>query len=162
MTGGHMTNVPATFTYKSVIKHETVHIALMLAALNSLEVMVADIINACITDTCKEKIWTTLSYEFGKDSGKKATLVWALYGLKSVDQALHEHLANCRHSLGYKSCLDGPDLWYKAYTWKGDNGNNKSYYSYMLVYVNDILCIHTDPDSVLKVLFKYFPLNQTQ
>ncbi len=28
----------------------------------------------------------------------------------------------------------------------------------MLVYVDYILCIHNDPDSVLKVLNKYFPL----
>ncbi len=28
----------------------------------------------------------------------------------------------------------------------------------MLVYVDDILCIHKDPDNVLKVLNKYFPL----
>ncbi len=30
--------------------------------------------------------------------------------------------------------------------------------SYMLVYVDNILCIHKDPNSVLKVLKKYFPL----
>ncbi len=62
------------------------------------------------------------------------------------------------HSLGYKSCLADPDLWYKACTRKGDHGNIESYYSFMLVYVDDILCIHEDPDSVLKVLNKYFPL----
>ncbi len=28
----------------------------------------------------------------------------------------------------------------------------------MLVYVDDILCIHEEPDSVLQVLNKYFPL----
>ncbi len=44
-----MTNVPATYTYTSAVMHETVHIALMLAALNLLEVMAADITNAYIT-----------------------------------------------------------------------------------------------------------------
>ncbi len=61
-------------------------------------------------------------------------------------------------SLGYKLCLADPDLWYKACTWKGDLDNIESYYSYILVYVNDILCIHEDPHSVLKVRNKYFPL----
>ncbi len=46
----------------------------------------------------------------------------------------------------------------KACTWKGDHGNIESYYSYMLVYVDNIQCIHEDPDSVLKVLNNYFPL----
>ena len=158
VAGGHMTNVPATFTYASVVTRETVRIALMLAALNSLEVMAADIMNAYITAPCKEKIWTTLGSEFGKDKGKKAIIVRALYGLKSAGRAFREHLADCMRSLGYKSCLADPDLWYKACTRKGDHGNIESYYSYMLVYVDDILCIHEDPDSVLKVLNKYFPL----
>ncbi len=70
VAGRHMTNVPDRYAYASVIKHETVHIALMLAALNSLEVMVADVINAYITASCKEKIWTTLGSEFRKDKGK--------------------------------------------------------------------------------------------
>ncbi len=60
------------------------------------------------------------------------------------------------HSFGYKSCLDDPDLW--QCTLKGDSGNIKSYYSYVLVYIDNILCIYKDPGSVLKVLNKYFPL----
>ncbi len=43
VAGRHMTNVPATYTYASVIMGETVCITLMLAALNLLEVMAADI-----------------------------------------------------------------------------------------------------------------------
>ncbi len=50
----------------------------MLAALNSLEVMAADIMNAYITALCKEKIWTILGSEFGKDKGRKAIIVRAL------------------------------------------------------------------------------------
>ncbi len=61
-------------------------------------------------------------------------------------------------SLGYKSCLADLDLCYKACTQKGDHGKIEPYYSYMLFYVDDFLCIHEDPDSVLKVLNKYFPL----
>ncbi len=46
-------------------------------------VMAADIMSAQITTPCKEKIWTTLGSEFGKDKGKKAIVVQALCGLKS-------------------------------------------------------------------------------
>ncbi len=107
-----MTNVPATYTYASVVTRETVR----LAALNLLEVMAADIMNAYITAPCKEKIWTTLGSEFGKDKGKKAIVVRALYGLKSAGWALCERLADCMCSLDYKSCLADPELWYKACT----------------------------------------------
>ncbi len=82
-----MTNVPATYTHASVVTCETIHIALMLAALNLLEVMVADIMNSYITTPCKEKLWTTLGSKFGKDKGKKAIIVRALYGLNSAGQA---------------------------------------------------------------------------
>ncbi len=77
-----------------------------------------------------------------------------VHRLKSAGQAFCEDLADCICSLGYKSCLADPDLWSKACTEKGDNGNVESYYSYMLVYVDNILCIHKDPDIVLRVLNK--------
>ncbi len=89
-----MTNVPTIFTYVSVITCNTVHIALMLWALNLLDVMSAHIMNAYINAPCKEKIWTTLGYEFGTDKGKKAVIVRALYVLKSTGCACREHLAN--------------------------------------------------------------------
>ncbi len=69
-----MTNVSATFTYASVATHETVCIGLMLATLNLLDMMVADMMNAYITTPCKEKIWITLSSEFYKDKGKKTII----------------------------------------------------------------------------------------
>ncbi len=59
-----MTNIPTTFTYASAVMYKTIHIALMLATLNSLEMMTADIMNAYIIAPCKEKIWTMLDSEF--------------------------------------------------------------------------------------------------
>ncbi len=70
-----MINVPDMYTYASVVAQETVWIALMLATLNLLEVMAADIMNAYITAPCKERIWTTLGSEVGKAKGKKAIIV---------------------------------------------------------------------------------------
>ncbi len=66
-----MTNVPTLFTYASAIMHKSVGIALMLVDLNLLDMMAADIKNAYITIPCKEKIWTTLGYEFGKSKARK-------------------------------------------------------------------------------------------
>ncbi len=95
VAGGHMTDVPPTIMYNSVVAHETVCIALTMAALNALKVMAADIMNACITAPNEEKIWTLLGPEFGKDKGHKAFFVRALYGLKSASAAFRSHLANC-------------------------------------------------------------------
>ncbi len=72
-----------------------------MAVLNALKVMAADIMNAYITAPKKEKIWTLLGPEFGKNKGCKAILVRALYGLKSACAAFRSHLADCMRQLGY-------------------------------------------------------------
>ncbi len=54
-----------------------------------------------------------LDSEFGKDKGKKAIIVRALYSLNSPGQAFNHHLADFMCSPGYKSCFADPDLWYK-------------------------------------------------
>jgi len=43
VAGGHMTAPPASITYASVVSRESVRIAFVLAALNGLEIEVADI-----------------------------------------------------------------------------------------------------------------------
>jgi hypothetical protein len=57
--------------------------------------------------------------------------------------------------MGYTSCKADPDLWLKAVTRPEDNVH---YYAYILCYVDDILCIHHDPVSVMSEINKYLPL----
>jgi hypothetical protein len=55
-----MTKAPATITYASVVSCETVHITLLMAALNDLNVKVGDVLSAYITAPITEKVWTVL------------------------------------------------------------------------------------------------------
>jgi hypothetical protein len=121
VAGGHRTRAPATITYASVVSRETVRIALMLAALNDLQVKVEDVLNAYINAPTKEKVWTVLGPEFGPDAGKNAIIVRALYVLKSAGAAFRAHLASFMRQMGYTSCKADPDLWYKAETRPDDN-----------------------------------------
>jgi hypothetical protein len=57
--------------------------------------------------------------------------------------------------MGYTSSKAGPDLWLKAVTRPEDN---MSYYAYILCYVDDILCIHHVPMSVMNKVNDYLPL----
>jgi hypothetical protein len=59
-----------------------------------------------------------------------------------------------RH-LGYTSCPANPDLWYKEVK---RPVTGVLYYSYILIYVDDILCIHHEAMPVLDKLDKYFTL----
>ena len=153
VAGGHMTEAPATLTYASVVSRESVRIALTLAALNDLEVKTGDIENAYLTAPVAEKIWTTCGPEFGTQQGRNAVIVRALYGLKSAGASFRNHLADCMRELGFSSCLADPDVWYKAETRPSDG---HKYYAYVLLYVDDALCIHHDPLSVLDRIDTFF------
>ncbi len=155
VAGGHKTKAPATITYASVVSRETVRLALTVAALNDLEVKVGDVLNAYITAPVKENGWTVLGPEFGQDTGQSAIVVRALYGLKSAGAAFQAHLASFMRQMGYTSCKADPDLWLKAKTRPKDN---VWYYTYILCYVDDILCIHHDSMTVMNEINGYLPL----
>jgi hypothetical protein len=57
--------------------------------------------------------------------------------------------------MGYTSCKADPDLWLKAVTRPEDNVH---YYTYILCYVDDILCIHHYPMSVTSEINGYLSL----
>jgi hypothetical protein len=150
-----MTKAPPTIAYASVVSRETVRLALTIAALNDLKVKVGDVLNAYITAPITKKVWTTLGPEFGPDAGKTAIIVRALYGLKSAGAAFCAHLAYFMQQMGFSSCKAVPDLWMKEELRPDDNFK---YYSYILVYVDDILVAHHDAMSVLERLNDYLPL----
>ena len=93
--------------YVSVAFKETIEIALMIAALNDLEVKSGNILSAYEAPVT-EKVWITLDPEFGKDARKTAEILRALYGLKSAGAAFRSCFARCLESLGYQSCKADP------------------------------------------------------
>ena len=155
VAGGHTVDAPATLTYTSVVSREAVRIALTLAALNDLEVKASDIENAYLTAPCSEKLWLRCGPEFGPHAGKQAIIVRALYGLKSAGSSFRNHLAECMCTLGWSSCLADQDLWHKPMTRPEDGFE---YYAYMLLYVDDALCISHDSIKLLTDLDHYFKM----
>ncbi len=155
VAGGHQTKAPATITYDSMVSPETVRLALTIVSLNDLEVKVGDVLNAYITTPVKEKLWTVLGPEFGHNAGKSAIIVRALYGLKSTGAAFQAHLASFMCQMGCTSCKVDSYLWLKAIT---RPEGNEHYYTYIACYVDDILCIHHDPMSVMNEINGYLPL----
>jgi hypothetical protein len=59
--------------------------------------------------------------------------------------------------LGWHPCRADRDLWMKAET-RHDDG--VSYWAYILIYVDDILCVHHDPGSPLAKLDEYFKMKE--
>ena len=150
-----MKNDPPTITYDSVVSRETVRLALTISALNGLQVEAAYIMNAYVTAPITANIWRELCPEFGADTGKKAFIVCALYGWKISGAALRNHFADCMRHMGYKSCKADTDLWFNPEVILSDGFD---YYSCILRYVDNILCIHHDSMAVLNKLDKNFKL----
>ena len=155
VAGGHMTEPPMAATYASVVSRESVRLGLMLAALNGLEVLTADIQNAYLTSPCQEKIYTTLGPEFGPHrQGRKALVRRALYGLKSAGAAFRNHLASCLGHLGYESSKGDPDVWFRPAV----KVTKEEYYEYLFIYTDDILAIGANPHEILTRINRYFQL----
>ena len=57
--------------------------------------------------------------------------------------------------LGYTSCLADQDVWFKVEVRPSDV---HKYYSYILLYVDDILCIHHDAESTIRNIDEYFKM----
>jgi hypothetical protein len=114
VAGAHTTDTPHAMTYASVVSRESVRVSLTLAALNDLDVKMADIENAYLTAPITEKVWTVLGPEFGDDAGKRALIVRALYCLKSAGAAFSNHLAECMKHLVWNPYRADRDLWMMA------------------------------------------------
>ena len=79
---GYRTSTPPGVIYSSVLRKDSVRILLMIAALNDIDVLGADVKNEFLNAPCKEKVWLIARPEFGADQGKILLVVRALYGLK--------------------------------------------------------------------------------
>ena len=131
--------------------------SLNMDALNDLYVKMADIENVYLTAPINENIWTVLGPKFGDDAGKYALIVRALYGLKSAGAAFRNHLAECMKHLGWMPCRADIYLWMKPET-RPDDG--VLYWAYILIHVDDILCVHHDPGTPLAKLDEYFKMKK--
>ena len=152
VAAGCKTADPESSTWAGVVSRETVRLALTYAALNDLEVMTGDILNAYLTAPSSQKLWTTCGREFGKDANKKAIIKRALYGNKCAGADFRNHLRKCMEHLGYESCKADPDLWIR----EAVKTNGQSYYEYVLLYVDDALGISEFPKEQLLEIDKYF------
>ena len=151
VAGGHMTAPPATLTYASVVSRESVRIALVLASLNNMIVLNADIQNTYLHADCRERIYRIAGKEFGSNHGKTMTITKALYGLKSSGAAFWSLLAEKLDQIGYTASRGDPDVWFRPIQ-KGD----RKYYEYVLVYVDDLLVVSFNPMQTMDQLSATF------
>jgi hypothetical protein len=157
VAGGHMTDPPKDSSYSSVVSRDSVRLAFLLAALNDLDILAADIQNAYLYARTKEKVYTTAGLEFGQSMvGRPVLIVRALYGLRTSGAQFRSHLAQTLSEFGYRSSKADPDVWMRPET----KPDGTKYYAYVLVYVDDILCVHHKPQELIEMLRKTYKLKE--
>jgi Reverse transcriptase (RNA-dependent DNA polymerase) len=155
VAGGHMTDPPATLTYSSVVSRDSVRIALMLASLNQMSILTADIQNAYLHADCREKIYTIGGKEFGSNEGKTLIITKALYGLKSSGAAFRSLLAEQLDLIGYTASRGDPDVWMRPILHL-----KCKYYEYVLVYVDDLFVVSFNPMQTMTQLQERFTFKE--
>ena len=151
---GSKTDWPKSMTYSSVVSRESVRIAFLTAGLNDVDISACDISGAYLNAPAGEKVWFLAGRECGGDKDKVMVVVRALYGLKSSAKAWRNFFAKSLDDLGYKSCPANPDVYMKPEA----KADGSTYYSYLLVYVDDCLLIHHDPKIIMERLKKSYDL----
>jgi Reverse transcriptase (RNA-dependent DNA polymerase) len=113
VAGGHATEPPSTVTYASVVSRESLRIAFLIAALNDLDIMLADIQGAYLNAPCAEKVYTVCGPEFRHNEGRVGVIVKAFYVLKTIGYAWRIHLAETMRELNFDMCVADNDVWFR-------------------------------------------------
>lgn len=155
VAGGHMTEPPKESTYSSVVSRDSVRLAFLLAALNDLEILAADVQNAYLNAPTKERVYTIAGLEFGAENvGRPVKIVRALYGLKSSGARWRDHMAATLREAGFASSRADADMWMRSAV----KPDGSKYYEYVLVYVDDILAISLQPRRIMDYLEQHYQL----
>ena len=95
---------------------------------------------------------------FGPEfKGTTAVIVCALYGLKSASAAWRDHCASViRDDLKFKACLADNDMYFKPKV----KQDGTLYYSYLIIYVDDIICIDIDPIQEMNAIGRIFQIKE--
>ncbi|MGH7955002.1 MAG: reverse transcriptase domain-containing protein, partial [Gloeomargaritales cyanobacterium] len=155
VVGGHVVDSGDLPTYASTVKGMSVRLLFLIAAINKLDVLSADIGNAFVNAYTSEKIYTRAGPEFGEHVGKLVEIIKALYGLKTSARQFHAHLADSLRSLGFKSTRFNPDVWYR------DRGDGTGY-DYICTHVDDLLVFAKDPKQYIDVLSEKYTLRDVK
>jgi hypothetical protein len=166
VAGGHVTEPPTSIKYSSVVARDSIRLAFLIASLNNLDILSANIGNAYLNMFTREIVHTTCGLEFGQESQGKITIIrHALYGFKSSGAAWRSTFASTLQDMGFKASFADPDvLLANDFKLKGTivlQGNiqrGEACYKNIFIYIDDILVLAENPKDILNVIAKSYQL----
>jgi len=147
VAGGHLTETPIDSVYSSVVSLRGVRLLAFIGELNGLKVWSTDIGNTYLETHTKEKVYIIAGPEFGDREGHVLIISKALYGLHSSGLRWSERLADVLREMGFFASHCEKDIWIR------DMGDH---YEYIAVYVDDLMIVGKDPDSIIKMLMEKY------
>lgn len=155
VANGNETDTPSALTYCSNVQRESIRLGFLLAHLNELDILTADIQGAYLHGKCVEKIGFRCGIEFGSERHEcYAIIVKGLYGLRSAGATWHRTFSAVMHDLGFEACKADRDVWLRPAT----KEDGTEYYEYILVYTDDLLAISEHPRKLLEAIGGAYPL----
>jgi len=148
VAGGHVTKAPAWDCFCSVASRQSVRLAFLAAALNGHELVMIDVGNAFVNAKAREKVCARAGPEFGEFEGCVVIIVKALYGLRSSGSAWHSHFSDTLRGMGFVPSRADMDMWYR----RQKKADGTEYYEYLVVYVDDVLIVSHDPQSIVSAI----------
>ena len=83
-------------------------------------------------------------------------IVRALYDTATAGGDFRNHLRECMKHLKYEFCAADHDLWIR----KAKRDDDSDYYEYLLLYIDDCLCVSEHAEEALCEIDKYFSLKE--
>ena len=144
--GHKVPGLPKESAYRSVPSRDLVRILFLLAALNGLEVLSADIqdtyLSAQLAPGVKYYMIAKEANGFTADQdGRLCIIVRALYGLPIAGASFRAYLTKHLRELGYQPCKADPDVHMREEVRK----DGTRYWALLIAYVDDILCCGMEP-----------------
>ena len=144
---GHKTPDPVGSKYAGVVSRESVQIEFTYAALNGLDVCMADIRNVYLQAPTSQKHYIICGQEFGiENDGKVAIIHRAVYGGKTSRRDFRNHLRSCMQFLNFTSCPADPDVGMRP----AIKSDGSKCYEYVLLFVDDALVVIEHAESIFK------------
>ena len=138
---GNLTNPDISDIYSGVVSIESVRWLFVIADLNEMEVIAADVCNAYLNGKTKEKLYTQIDY--GKLKGKYLVIEKALYGLKTSAARWCDDISNTLFVLGFSPSKADSEIWMRS---------KHDLYEYVAVYVDDLIIVSKTPMDVIAEL----------
>ena len=135
--------------YSGVVSTRSLRLSIFLAKLNNMKIWAADMGNAYLEATTREKLYIVAEPEFEELQRHILVIHKALYGFKSSGLTWSQRIHDIMLKLNFRPCKADPCVWLREM---------KKKYEYIAIYVDDLLIVYEVPHKIIQDLKEKFKL----